>query len=133
LSESKQAMNTIRAYASDSAHVIYGTAYDESLGDEIRVTVVATGLSSQGARRTAPPLQVLRTGTHDVAFSVEAQDPMTTSMPGQSPALGGDYGRLNTPSVWRTNRQHAAAKVDGMASAGMDDIEIPAFLRKQAD
>ena len=42
------------------------------------------------------------------------------------------FGRLNTPSVWRTNRTQAAAKVDGMASAGMDDIEIPAFLRKQS-
>jgi len=40
---------------------------------------------------------------------------------------------LNTPSVWRTNRTQAAAKVDGMAAGGMDDIEIPAFLRKQAD
>jgi Ca-activated chloride channel family protein len=50
-----------------------------------------------------------------------------------APSLGGDYGRLNTPSVWRTNRTQAAAKVDGMASAGMDDIEIPAFLRKQSD
>ena len=56
LSESKLAMNTIRAYASADAHVIYGTAYDDSLGDEIRVTVVATGLSRQGMRRTAPPL-----------------------------------------------------------------------------
>ena len=37
------------------------------------------------------------------------------------------------PAVWRTGRTHAAARVDGMASAGMDDIEIPAFLRKQAD
>jgi cell division protein FtsZ len=132
LSESKQAMNTIRAYASESAHVIYGTAYDESLGDEIRVTVVATGLSSQGARRTAPPLQVLRTGTHDVPFTVDSSDAVAPTLGGQS-ALGGDYGRLNTPSVWRTNRTQAAAKVDGMASAGMDDIEIPAFLRKQAD
>jgi cell division protein FtsZ len=132
LSESKQAMNTIRAYASESAHVIYGTAYDESLGDEIRVTVVATGLSSQGARRTAPPLQVLRTGTHDVPFTVDSGDAVAPTLGGQS-ALGGDYGRLNTPSVWRTNRTQAAAKVDGMASAGMDDIEIPAFLRKQAD
>ena len=51
----------------------------------------------------------------------------------ESRRLGGDYGRLNTPSVWRTNRTQVAAKVDGMASAGMDDIEIPAFLRKQAD
>jgi hypothetical protein len=50
-----------------------------------------------------------------------------------SPSLGGDYGRLNTPSVWRTNRTQAASKVDGMAGSGMDDIEIPAFLRKQTD
>jgi hypothetical protein len=43
------------------------------------------------------------------------------------------YDGLNTPSVWRTNRTHAAAKVDALASNGMDEIEIPAFLRKQAD
>jgi cell division protein FtsZ len=95
--------------------------------------VVATGLSSQGARRTAPPLQVLRTGTDNVPFTVDSHDATLPTLGGQSPTLGGDYGRLNTPSVWRTNRTQAAAKVDGMASAGMDDIEIPAFLRKQAD
>ena len=40
-----------------------GTAYDDELGDQVRVTVVATGLSRHGQqRRTAPPLQVLRTG-----------------------------------------------------------------------
>ena len=55
------------------------------------------------------------------------------SMSFEDTSLGGDYGRLNTPSVWRTNRTQASAKVDGMASAGMDDIEIPAFLRKQSD
>ena len=55
------------------------------------------------------------------------------SMSFEDASLGGDYGRLNTPSVWRTNRTQASAKVDGMASAGMDDIEIPAFLRKQSD
>ncbi|MBW7935498.1 MAG: cell division protein FtsZ, partial [Gemmatimonadaceae bacterium] len=71
LSESKLAMNTIRAYASPDAHVIYGTAYDDELGDQIRVTVVATGLSRQGQqRRTAPPLQVLRTGTDNVPFQI---------------------------------------------------------------
>ena len=48
-------------------------------------------------------------------------------------SLGGDYGHLNTPSVWRTNRTVAASKVDGMSSTGMDDVEIPAFLRKQTD
>ena len=70
LKESKEAMNAIKAYAAPDAHVIYGAAYDESLGEEMRVTVVATGLSRAGARRTAPPLQVLRTGTDNAPFHV---------------------------------------------------------------
>jgi cell division protein FtsZ len=139
LSESKLAMNTIRAYASPDAHVIYGTAYDDALDDQIRVTVVATGLSRMGARRTAPPLQVLRTGTDNVPFHVNA--PVTGSMSGVGMAVAGgmgstqpDYGSMSTPSVWRTrDRTQAAAKVDALASGGMDDFEIPAFLRKQAD
>jgi len=44
-----------------------------------------------------------------------------------------DYHSMAVPSVWRTNRTQAAAKVDALASGGMDDFEIPAFLRKQAD
>ena len=44
-----------------------------------------------------------------------------------------DYGTMAVPSVWRTNRTQAAAKVDALSSGGMDDFEIPAFLRKQAD
>ncbi|WP_396432785.1 cell division protein FtsZ [Limnohabitans sp.] len=127
LSESKQAMNTIRDSASEEAHVIYGTAYDESLGDQIRVTVVATGLSKAGAAR--PELKVLRTGTDNVPFMMGGQDAVTSPMGGM-PTAG---SAMNTPAVWRSSRTHAAARVDGMANAGMDDIEIPAFLRKQAD
>jgi len=149
LSESKLAMNTIRAYASPDAHVIYGTAYDDELGDDIRVTVVATGLSRQGMRRTAPPLQVLRTGTDNVPFQVPTLSTpqgggvtpgtMGAGMmaPGVAAAAPGvpqpDYQTMATPSVWRTNRTQAAAKVDALSSGGMDDFEIPAFLRKQAD
>jgi cell division protein FtsZ len=136
LSESKLAMNTIRAYASPDAHVIYGTAYDDDLGDDVRVTVVATGLSRQGQRRTAPPLQVLRTGTDNVPFNVPTIHNAVAG-PGapvaHSPASQPDYGGMAVPSVWRTNRTQAAAKVDALSSGGMDDFEIPAFLRKQAD
>ena len=58
LAESRNAMNCIRRYAADDAHVIYGTAYDESLGDQLRVTVIATGLSP--ARRVQQaPMQVV--------------------------------------------------------------------------
>ncbi|MFT4193390.1 cell division protein FtsZ [Ottowia sp.] len=132
LSESKEAMNTIRQYSSADAHVIYGAAYDESLGDEIRVTVLATGLSRPSVRRQ--PITVvqggLRTGTDNAPFAV----PTVNQVVG-GPAGGGqhDYGNMAVPSVWRTNRTQAAAKVDALSSGGMDDFEIPAFLRKQAD
>jgi cell division protein FtsZ len=54
-------------------------------------------------------------------------------MGGMGTTLQPDYGNMTTPSVWRTNRTQAAAKVDALSSGGMDDFEIPAFLRKQAD
>ena len=137
LSESKLAMNTIRAYAAPDAHVIYGAAYDDNLGDEIRVTVVATGLSRHGMRRTAPPLQVLRTGTDNVPFNVPNINSALVGPGAAGPMHSGnaqpDYGNMTVPSVWRTNRTQAAAKVDALSSGGMDDFEIPAFLRKQAD
>jgi cell division protein FtsZ len=130
LKESKEALIAIQAYASPEAHVIYGAAYDESLGDQMRVTVVATGLSRPGARRTAPPLQVLRTGTDNVPLHQSTAHPSVAgSGTGQAQP---DYNAMAVPSVWRTRTQ-AAAKVDALASGGMDDFEIPAFLRKQAD
>jgi len=161
LAESRNAMNTIRRYASDDAHVIYGTAYDEGLGDQLRVTVIATGLSSiarksegrgeqqrgdvrndhrndhRNDQRITPPLSVvqpqqqLRTGTDNLPTLSQVAGQQT---PGNGPApQHHNYEGMNTPSVWRTNRTHAAAKVDALASNGMDEIEIPAFLRKQAD
>lgn len=45
LSESKLAMNSIRAQLSPHAHIIYGTSYDDALGDDIRITVVAAGIA----------------------------------------------------------------------------------------
>ncbi|NBO14021.1 MAG: cell division protein FtsZ [Betaproteobacteria bacterium] len=137
LSESREAMNTIRAFASPDAHVIYGTAYDESLGDQIRVTVVATGLSNQQSRHQQPSLTVLRTGTDNQTFAAqphEVANPQTLAGNAQNAGLGQrNYESTQIPSVWRTNRVNATAKVDAMASSGMDGYEIPAFLRKQAD
>jgi len=134
LSESKNAMNTIRRYASEDAHVIYGTAYDDSLGDQLRVTVIATGLSSAQRRGQAPlhvvqsqPQQNLRTGTDNLPVLGQPVHGM------QGAGHAQDYQQFATPSVWRTGRTQAAAKVEALSSNGMDEIEIPAFLRKQAD
>jgi cell division protein FtsZ len=123
-------MNTIRAYASPEAHVIYGAAYDESLGDEMRVTVVATGLSRQSARRTAPPLMVLRTGTDNMPLNVSNAG---SRMSDTTASTGYSNQPVNVPRVWGSSRASAAAKIDALSSGGMEDFEIPAFLRKQAD
>ena len=131
LSESKAAMNTIRRYAAEDAHVIFGAAYDETLGDGLRVTVIATGLSQRKAQ--AAPLTVvqptasampLRTGTDNLPILSNVAAPGSAAQ---------EYANLNTPSVWRSARTQAAAKVEALSSNGMDEIEIPAFLRKQAD
>ena len=74
---------------------------------------------------------MLRTGTDNLPIlnHVAQAGP---GMQGASPQQH-SYEGLNTPSVWRSARSQAAAKVDALASNGMDEIEIPAFLRKQAD
>ncbi len=136
LNESKAAMNTIRRYAAEDAHIIYGAAYDDSLGDQLRVTVIATGLSRakpQAApltvvQPTAQPISALRTGTDNLPIL----NNVAQVGPG-APAAPHDYSGLSTPSVWRSARTQAAAKVEALSSNGMDEIEIPAFLRKQAD
>ncbi|HET9823501.1 MAG TPA: cell division protein FtsZ, partial [Burkholderiaceae bacterium] len=136
LAESKNAMNTIRRYAAEDAHIIYGTAYDESLGDQLRVTVIATGLSPARRAQTTPISVVhtataLRTGTDNLPIlGAVAAQPASVAQPA-APAQ--DFTSYTTPSVWRNARSQAAAKVDALASNGMDEIEIPAFLRKQAD
>ena len=133
LNESKAAMNTIRRYAAEDAHIIYGAAYDDTLGDQLRVTVIATGLSRGSAKQAAPLTVVqpttahaLRTGTDNLPILNNVAQPGATTMTT-------DYSGLSTPSVWRSARTQAAAKVEALSSNGMDEIEIPAFLRKQAD
>jgi cell division protein FtsZ len=82
---------------------------------------------------------VLRTGTDNVPFTIPT---INSAVAGPGASQGGmpapivtqsDYAGMAVPSVWRTNRTQAAARVDALASGGMDDFEIPAFLRKQAD
>ena len=103
------------------------TAYDDALGEDIRVTVVATGLSRQAQRpklvvtQTQPDMG-LRTGTHDVPFNIptlnsplgmgQVNSPMATSNVERGQT---DYGSMATPSVWRTNRTQAAAASSPMA------------------
>ena len=112
---------------SDEAEIIFGAVFDESMGDQMRVTVVATGLEGQSAagkkttRETFTVIEPLRaTGTGD-------------AMP------FGDFSQYDLPPGMRSARQAAAApaasnlKVEAFVSQGVDHYDIPAFLRKQAD
>jgi cell division protein FtsZ len=127
MKETRIVMDTIRSFAADDATVIFGTVCDEDMGDNLRVTVVATGLGRASKRA---PLTVvastLRTGTDNAPLQ-PAQGNGTTGR-------ASDYTHLDTPAVWRTGgREAAVARVAALENAGADRLDIPAFLRKQAD
>ncbi|MCG2576516.1 cell division protein FtsZ [Dechloromonas sp. XY25] len=127
MKEVNEVMNTVKAFAAEDAHIIFGAVYDELMGDALRVTVVATGLGQAAAAVRSKPevftqpvlVQAQATGTHDaVAF-------------GSTP----DYSHLDVPAVLRGRGQRGgnSATVEALANSGVDRYDIPAFLRKQAD
>lgn len=121
--EIKDVMATVRAFAADDASIAQGIAYDESMGDELRVTVVATGL---GRARRAPvlvpnPVAVQRTGTYN--------EPVSTA--DAVPGANQQFDAIRTPAVWR--RESASETVRAMERNGTETYDIPAFLRRQAD
>jgi Ca-activated chloride channel family protein len=72
------------------------------------------------------------TDSHAIRFSSRLAGNLV--MTSGAASLGASLGSMSTPSVWRTrDRTSAAAKIDAIATGGMDAFEIPAFLRKQAD
>ncbi|MGH6611964.1 MAG: cell division protein FtsZ, partial [Burkholderiaceae bacterium] len=122
MKETREVMNTIRAFAADDATVIFGTVCDESIGDGLRVTVVATGLGRSASKKQATPFTVIRTGTHDAPMTVAVSNGSSSS----------DYSDFEKPAVWRRS-DSAQARVAAMEDTGSDRYDIPAFLRKQAD
>ncbi len=132
IKEGREASKVVRAYAQDDAKIKTGIAFNDDLGDEIRVTLLVTGL--RGAEHAMrQPMTVmqggLRNGTDGGVYG--------SALHGQS--MGGHADTMGRPQVWgssradRADRSNAAARVDAMVSRGMEDYEIPAFLRKQAD
>lgn len=112
MSEVRDAVKTVQAFAAPEAFVKYGTVFEESMEGRVRVTVVATGLGSPSASARQPVMQVVQgTGTY-------------------GPSLGGQMENLDVPAVIRSGRR---TTVEAMSANGMGTYDIPAFLRKQAD
>jgi cell division protein FtsZ len=118
--EIREVMATVRAFAAEDASIAQGIAYDDSMGDEIRVTVVATGLGRRKPVLVSTPVQAARTGTYGGAAPADA---FSTSTPPAEP--------IRTPAVWR--RESASETVRAMERNGTETYDIPAFLRRQAD
>ena len=109
LGEFSEVGDTIEEFASDDATVVVGTVIDPELGDEIRVTVVATGLGGGQAK----PKKVVDNTQREQT----------------------DYSQLDRPAVLRNrpvDRGAFVAQAVG-AEADIDYLDIPAFLRRQAD
>jgi len=96
--------------------VIVGNVMDESMGDNLRVTMVATGLNgSLGKRQAKPELKVMTTLRDG-----------TTNQPIFNTVVEEDE-----PAVFTSNSRRA--QVEAMKNSGIEEYDIPAFLRKQAD
>ncbi|MCL6415906.1 cell division protein FtsZ [Aestuariirhabdus sp. Z084] len=111
LGEFSEVGNTIEAFASENATVIMGTVIDPELSDELKVTVVATGLGEVAER----PVKVVDNTRRDGSV---------------------DYQKLDRPTVMRNQavvNGANAVKADQIQSENMDYLDIPAFLRRQAD
>lgn len=114
-------MNTIKEFTAEDATVIVGNVFDESMGDALRVTMVATGLSGAARRQQKPELRVM---TQEVVRNGTTNQPMYVG----GSAMAEDDA---APAVFGSNSRRA--QVEAMKMSGVEEYDIPAFLRKQAD
>ncbi len=117
MDEFYEVMNTIKSFTAEDASVFFGNVFDESLGDDLRITLVATGLAGGAARRQQKPELKVMTPVRDGTTN----QPIYFGSPAVEDAV---------PAAFSSNRR---AQVEAMKSTGMDEFDIPAFLRKQAD
>ena len=132
LKEYKEVMATIRNYTAQEATVICGAVFDDSMEDQLRVTVVATGLGNKTARK--PEIvynegRGLRTGTDNQAIGTGVSAATVGTITGTGITTAAAGGGLD--DLFTSNRRDSRATA--MADTGMDKYDIPAFLRKQAD
>ncbi|MES9966384.1 MAG: cell division protein FtsZ [Sedimenticola sp.] len=119
--------STVKEFACDDATVVVGTVIDPEMSDELRVTVVATGLGELAGQRKPQPEQE--------AAPVRLVNSDVVETGAVATAAGGgavDYRELDSPTAIR-NRQAAQNYVEAAQEQDMDYLDIPAFLRRQAD
>jgi len=135
MGEFEEVGNTVKSFASDNATVVVGTVIDPSMEGEVRVTVVATGIGidvpkARGDERekAAPAVATAMPATSRDAIERERDAaPVQTAKTVEPEAV--DYGKFERPTVIR-NRRDLDEHLNNPRS---DYLDIPAFLRRQAD
>lgn len=117
LDEFETVGNTIRAFASDNATVVIGTSLDPEMNDELRVTVVATGIGMD----KRPEITLVTNKQNQQNAMENRYQKMQNSMSSFTPA------EENKPAAKAVNEQSTQTNKEP------DYLDIPAFLRKQAD
>ncbi|MFM8846401.1 MAG: cell division protein FtsZ [Gammaproteobacteria bacterium] len=134
IGEFEEVGNIVKEFASEDATVVVGTVIDQNLSDELRVTVVATGLGRLQAQAVAPPVAVApAVAAAPAARASAARSGLEGLRAGRRPVVvPTDYSKLDVPAYERFK----AAAGDGLRHEpeGAEEIlDIPAFLRRQAD
>ncbi|MBM4443225.1 MAG: cell division protein FtsZ [Candidatus Rokubacteria bacterium] len=119
--EVEEAARIVQEAAHDDANIIFGAVIDPSLHDEMRITVIATGFTP---KKEAPPVPVPAAAFPSKV--VEMARPVTRGTPN---GVGAGAGA----GAWR--RRATEARIEGFEEidAANDDLDVPAFLRRQAD
>ena len=111
--EIKEVMAAVRAFAAPDASIAQGIAYDDDMGDDIRVTVVATGLGKAKKAMQLVQTPMLRTGTHNQPMMASGgMGQVSAGVTMGSASAGGAMDGMKQPAVWR--REQASEQVQAM-------------------
>jgi len=121
IGEFHQVGETVKQCASDDATVVVGTVIDPEMSDSIRVTVVATGLGRPEAVRQ-PEVAPIRVVSRTPVAPAPAPEPAQQN-----------YGGYDQPTLRRRAVNESPVAAGPVAEPNFDMLDIPAFLRRQAD
>ncbi|MDE2050986.1 MAG: cell division protein FtsZ [Gammaproteobacteria bacterium] len=135
IGEFQEVGQIVKQFASEDATVVVGTVIDPELSNQVRVTVVATGLGRPAAMARPQPLGALRQSEaaggrgEQPAREREMREPPMRVVR-RSPLSNSDYAQLDKPTVQRQRAVGDGLRQDVQPE---DLLDIPAFLRRQAD